>query len=109
MSAAETKDAYYEITVPLPNGREMRAKPMKYGDAKKLLGMAEACELGQERMSAYLAEFHRLSGIAESAPELADLTPSEVYDASHRFFSSRRPARIEGQTSVPSTPAPVPA
>jgi hypothetical protein len=109
MSAAETRDAYHEVVVPLPNGKELRGKPPTYADGKTLLAAAEAFEMGKAPLTGYLALFHDKTGISENTPELADLTPAEVYDASQRFFFWRRPAPTEVPKNGASAPAPGPA
>lgn len=104
MSEVETRDAYHEVVVDLPNGKVMRGKPISYAHGMALIGLRQNfIETGAGGLLVqYLEKFHALTGTKPDAPELADLTPGEVLDATDRFFFWRRPVRTE----VPAPPSP---
>lgn len=99
---ADTRDAYHEVVVDLPNGQKLKGRPVMYAQAMKLLALREAFTLTGVGLTDYLTMFHALTGVPEDAAIFTDISLGEVLDATERFFFWRRPA----PTAAPSSPPP---
>lgn len=94
MTEQETRDAYFEVVVELPNGKKLRGKPVMYPDAMRLMAMSEEFATQGTSLVPMVQEFHKLTGVPATAPELQDITLGEMVDVINRFFFQRRPEKV---------------
>jgi hypothetical protein len=106
---SDVRDAYVEVLVDLPNGRQFCGRPIPWQKAVALVQQYDDYLAGgapSATVVPMIEEFLKITGTDKALIE--DLTLGEVIDVVNRFFYHRRPARIAAP-STSTTPPPAPA
>ncbi|HWP38947.1 MAG TPA: hypothetical protein VNL18_15480 [Gemmatimonadales bacterium] len=113
MSDLETRDAYLGVEVALPNGATVRGKPIPYGEAVRLMALADEWASGGDPKTTLLElleSFHRLSGITreEIMRRDPDLTLGDMMGVITSFFFQPSRGRAAETPSAGATGVPEP-
>jgi len=97
----------------LPNGKQLRGKPVPYPDARRIMALLHAFDRTgdyEATMVPALEQFSAVTGLTDDAIIAADptMTLGDLTTAVQRFFFRRHPIAANGVAKAPDSTKPRP-